>query len=143
MDHLQSLRLGPGVYEPKQVRDDACMVDYKMSMKVVEKRVNIDRMDREDIGPGYYYAKDDYVKPKLLGFKIVPHTEDPMKEFNEIDRREPLDINYEATEKRLAGGLINPQSTIENPMKYIQLLEDARTVRYKINLGTRCLHSRI
>lgn len=87
-------------------------------------------MDREDIGPGYYYAKDDLVKPALLGFKIVPPTENQMKEFDEIDRRQPLDVNYEAIEKRLVGGLINPQATSENPLKYIREVEDTKTVDY-------------
>lgn len=123
------MRLGPGAYEPKQVRDDTCLTDYKLTMKQTEPRVNIHRVDRE-IGPGYYYAKDDYVKPKLLGFKIVLPEVNPMEEFNEVDRKLPLDVNYEAVDKRVAGGLINPQPINENPLKFLQVVEDTMTVKF-------------
>lgn len=119
--------IGPGAYEPKKVRDDTCMVDYKISSKTTEPKVNIHRIDRE-IGPGYYYAKDDLVKPKLLGFKIVEPFEDPLKEFKEIDRRLPLDIHYDQVDKRVAGGLINPTPESENPLKLQEELENAKTV---------------
>lgn len=41
MDEIESLRLGPGAYEPKMVRDDTCLVDYKTSLKKTEPFVNV------------------------------------------------------------------------------------------------------
>lgn len=133
------MRLGPGTYEAKKVRDDTCLIDYKISLKKTEQRMNLERIDR-DIGPGHYYAKDDLVKPKLLGFKIVAPVDETMKEFKEIDRKLPLNINYDAVDKRLTGGLINPQPTSENPLRFIQELEDNRTVRW-LNEGSWSLRS--
>lgn len=110
-----------------KVRDDTCMVDYGISSKKTEPRVNIDRIDR-NIGPGYYYAKDDLVKPAILGFKIVEPTDQFMKEFKEIDRRLPLDINYDLIENRIPGGLINPTPDSENPLKFLDLVENGKNV---------------
>ena len=128
MDYLNSLRLGPGLYEAKKVRDDTCLTDYKKQMEVTKPRINLDRMDRDGIGPGYYYAKDDLVKPAVLGFKIVLPKEDPLKEFDEIDRRLPLDLNFDQVDKRVAGGLINPKPEGVNPNKYLEELENNRVV---------------
>jgi hypothetical protein len=88
----------------------------------------MDRIDRE-IGPGYYYAKDDLVKPKVLGFKIVEPADPFLKEFNEIDRRLPLDIHYDLVDKRVPGGKIDPEPKNENPLKFLDIIENTKTVR--------------
>lgn len=121
------MRLGPGAYEPKQVRDDTCLVNYHRSDQVTVPRFNIDKMDA-NIGPGHYNSKDDLVKPKVLGFKIVATPEDPLEELNKIDRRLPLDVNYTQVDGKVIGGAINPVPTSQNPLKVLDMLEDAKMV---------------
>jgi hypothetical protein len=132
------MRLGPGAYEPKQVRDDTCLVSYQRSEKTTIPRVNIDKTDR-CIGPGHYNSKDDLVKPKVLGFKIVLPSENPLEEFNQIDRRLPLEVNYNLVDANVVGGKINPVPSSENPLKHLDMLEEARMVSIESYQGTRFL----
>lgn len=129
MDKLNMMKLGPGAYEPRQVRDDTCLVSYKRSDTKTIPRVTIDRLER-NIGPGHYNSKDDLVKPRVLGFKIVLPSEDPLEEFNQIDRRLPLSVVYTQVDKNTLGGKINPLPTSENPMKHLDFLEEAKMVVY-------------
>ena len=106
-------RVGPGTYNiagPK--KQLGAVVDYDRDLKKTEARErNTTAFDR-DIGPGDYDIKDELIKPKVPGFKIVPESEKEMtieKALDEIDKRDFLGIDYNPTKMNPEGGVINPE----------------------------------
>ena len=121
MDQLRAARIAPGCYEEdfdqtKKRIEGPCMVNYEVKPHSVsperKNRMNIE-IDRQT-GPGYYYAKDDLIKPKIKGFLLKESTEIGFAQaLNRIDKKDvrpnAYDIKYDVIDKDVPLGVINPE----------------------------------
>jgi len=99
-------RIGPGLYNPKDLYEPTCLVRYARSTSP-----RIVRPPDRIPSPTRYYPKDDLIYPSPLAFTFFKEGIEKKTKIEDLDMRKPLNIKFDLVKPRIpAAHIVLPET---------------------------------